>query len=304
MNQYLDIAPEIAAALKAGQPVVALESTIVAHGMPFPQNLVTAEEVESLVRKGGAFPATVAILDGRLKVGLSPDELNRVAQSPDMVKASIRDIPVLVATRGNGATTVASTMRIAAMAGIQVFVTGGIGGVHRGASKSFDISADLEEMAESNVAVVCAGAKSILDIGLTLEYLETAGVPVITMGSDIFPAFYSRDSGHKSPFTATSAAEIAAIMRTKWELGLKGGLVIANPIPVADEIPAAEIDRQIQGALIEADTTGYRGKALTPFLLKRVAALTEGRSLTANIALVRNNAHLGAAIAVALHAPA
>lgn len=302
MNQYLDIAPEIAAALKAGQPVVALESTIVAHGMPYPQNLETAQIVEEIVREGGALPATIAILDGRLKVGLSAAELQRVAQSPDMVKASIRDMPVLVATRGNGATTVASTMRIAAMAGIQVFVTGGIGGVHRGAAKSFDISADLEEMAESNVAVVCAGAKSILDLGLTLEYLETAGVPVITVGSDIFPAFYSRDSGHKSPFTADTAAEIAAIIRTKWELGLKGGLVIANPIPAADEIPAAEIDRQIQGALLEADTTGYRGKTLTPFLLKRVAALTEGRSLTANIALVRNNAHLGAAIAVALHA--
>ena len=300
MNQYLDIAPEIAEALRAGQPVVALESTIVAHGMPYPQNLETAQSVEDIVRDGNALPATIAILDGRLKVGLSPQELQRVAQSPDMVKASIRDIPVLVAAHGNGATTVASTMRIAAMAGIQVFVTGGIGGVHRGAAKSFDISADLEEMAESNVAVVCAGAKSILDIGLTLEYLETAGVPVITMGSDIFPAFYSRDSGHKSPFTADSAGEIAAIMRAKWELGLKGGLVIANPIPVADEIPAAEIDRQIQGALVEADTTGYRGKTLTPFLLKRVAALTEGRSLIANIALVRNNARLGAAIAVAM----
>lgn len=300
MNQYLDIAPRVAAALQAGRPVVALESTIIAHGMPFPQNLVTAEEVEGLVRAGGALPATIAILDGRLKVGLSEAELQRVAQSPDMAKASIRDMPVLVASGGNGATTVASTMRIAAMAGIHVFVTGGIGGVHRGATKSFDISADLEEMAESNVAVVCAGAKSILDIGLTLEYLETAGVPVITVGSDIFPAFYSRDSGHKSPFVARDAAEVAAIARTKWDLGLKGGLVIAHPIPLADEIPAAEIDRQIQGALIEADTTGYRGKNLTPFLLKRVAALTEGRSLTANIALVRNNAHLGAAIAVAL----
>jgi pseudouridine-5'-phosphate glycosidase len=300
MNPYLDIAPEIAAALKAGQPVVALESTIVAHGMPYPQNLETAQSVEDIVRDGGALPATIAILDGRLKVGLSPQELQRVAQSPDMVKASIRDIPILVAAGGHGATTVASTMRIAAMAGIQVFVTGGIGGVHRGAAKSFDISADLEEMAKSNVAVICAGAKSILDIGLTLEYLETAGVPVITLGSDIFPAFYSRDSGHKSPFTATSADEIAAIMRAKWELGLKGGLVIANPIPVADEIPAAEIDRQIQGALVEADTTGYRGKTLTPFLLKRVAALTEGRSLVANIALVRNNARLGAAIAVVM----
>ncbi len=300
MNQYLDIASEVAAALRDGAPVVALESTIVAHGMPFPQNLETAQGVEAIVREGGAVPATVAILDGRLKVGLSADELQRVAQSPDMVKASIRDMAVLVAAHGNGATTVASTMRIAAMAGIRVFVTGGIGGVHRGAQKSFDISADLEEMRESDVAVVCAGAKSILDIGLTLEYLETGGVPVVTMGSEIFPAFYSRDSGHKSPFIADSAGEIAAIARAKWEMGLKGGIVVANPIPPADEIPAAEIDRQIQGALIEADTTGYRGKALTPFLLKRVAALTEGRSLTANIALVRNNARLGAAIAVAL----
>lgn len=300
MNQYLDIAPDVAAALRDGKPVVALESTIVAHGMPFPQNLETAQGVEAIVRDGGAVPATIAILDGRLKVGLSPDELQRVAQSPDMVKASIRDMPVLVATGGNGATTVASTMRIAAMAGIFVFVTGGIGGVHRGAQKSFDISADLEEMTESNVAVVCAGAKSILDIGLTLEYLETAGVPVVTLGSDIFPAFYSRDSGHKSPFTAGSAEEIAAIARAKWEMGLKGGMVVANPIPPADEIPAAEIDRQILGALIEADTLGYRGKTVTPFLLKHVATLTEGRSLTANIALVRHNARLGAAIAVAL----
>jgi pseudouridine-5'-phosphate glycosidase len=300
MNQYLDIAPEVAAALQARQPVVALESTIVAHGMPFPQNLETAQMVESIIREGDAVPATIAILDGRLKVGLSPDELQRVAQSPDMVKASIRDLPVLVASHGNGATTVASTMRIAAMAGIHVFVTGGIGGVHRGAAKSFDISADLEEMAESNVAVVCAGAKSILDIGLTLEYLETAGVPVITVGSETFPAFYSRESGHKSPFSVSSAAEVAAIARAKWEMGLRGGMVIANPIPVEEEIPAEEIDRQIQGALVEADTLGYRGKTVTPFLLKHVATLTEGRSLTANIALVRNNARLGAAIAVAL----
>ncbi len=300
MNQYLDIAPEVAAALKSRQPVVALESTIVAHGMPYPQNLETAQVVEVIIREGGAVPATIAILDGRLKVGLSADELQRVAQSPDMVKASIRDMPVLVASGGNGATTVASTMRIAAMAGIHVFVTGGIGGVHRGAAKSFDISTDLEEMAESNVAVVCAGAKSILDIGLTLEYLETAGVPVITVGSETFPAFYSRESGHKSPFTAANAEEVAAIARAKWEMGLKGGMVIANPIGIEDEIPAEEIDRQIQGALIEADTLGYRGKTVTPFLLKHVATLTEGRSLTANIALVRNNARLGAAIAVAL----
>jgi pseudouridine-5'-phosphate glycosidase len=302
MTHYLDIAPEIAAALRERRPVVALESTLIAHGMPYPQNLETAESVEAIVREGGALPATIAILDGRLKVGLSPDELQRVAQSADMVKASIRDMAVLVASHGNGATTVASTMRIAAMAGIRVFATGGIGGVHRGAARSFDISADLEEMRESDVAVICAGAKSILDIGLTLEYLETGGVPVITLGSDIFPAFYSRDSGHRSPFRAESAEEIAAIARAKWEMGLKGGLVVANPIPAADEIPCAEIDRQIQGALVEAETMGYRGKALTPFLLKRVAALTEGRSLTANIALVRNNARLGAAIAVALGA--
>lgn len=300
MNQYLDIAPEVATALHSRHPVVALESTIVAHGMPFPRNLETAQEVETIIREAGAVPATIAILDGRLKVGLNAEELLRVAQSPDIIKASIRDIPVLIAARGNGATTVASTMRIAAMAGISVFVTGGIGGVHRGAAKSFDISADLEEIAHSNVAVVCAGAKSILDIGLTLQYLETAGVPVITIGSEAFPAFYSRESGHKSPFTIESPEEAAEIARAKWEMGLSGGLVIAVPIPVTDEIPAEEIDRQILGALVEADTTGYRGKNLTPFLLKRVAALTEGRSLTANIALVRNNARIGAAIAVAL----
>lgn len=300
MNQYLDIAPEVAAALKERRPVVALESTIVAHGMPYPQNLETAESVETILRDAGATPATIAILDGRLKVGLSAEELQRVARSPDMVKASIRDLAVLVASGGNGATTVASTMRVAAMAGIHVFVTGGIGGVHRGAAKSFDISADLEEMAHSDVAVICAGAKSILDIGLTLEYLETAGVPVITVGAEIFPAFYSRESGHKSPFTAANADEVAAIARAKWEMGLKGGLVIANPIPTTDEIPAEEIDRQILGALIEAETLGYRGKTVTPFLLQHVATLTQGRSLTANIALVRHNARLGAAIAVAL----
>ncbi|WP_374384853.1 pseudouridine-5'-phosphate glycosidase [Dongia sp.] len=302
MNRYLEIAPEVAAALAVGKPVVALESTIVAHGMPYPQNLETAESVEAIVRAGGAVPATIAILDGRLKVGLTEKELARVAGSPDMVKASIRDMPVLVASKGNGATTVASTMRIAAMAGVRVFVTGGIGGVHRGAAKSFDISADLEELATSNVAVICAGAKSILDIGLTLEYLETAGVPVVTVGSDIFPAFYSRDSGHKSPFTAKNADEIAAILHAKWEMGLNGGVIIANPIPAEDEIPAEEIGRQIQGALLEAETTGVRGKAVTPFLLKRVATLTEGRSLAANIALVRHNARLGAAIAAALGA--
>lgn len=304
MNDYLDVAPEIAEALKAGRAVVALESTIIAHGMPYPQNLETARGVEAIIRQNGAVPATIAILNGRLKAGLSDAEIEEVAKSGDMVKASVRDMPVLVAGKTHGATTVASTMRIAAMAGIRVFATGGIGGVHRGAAKSFDISADLQEMARSDVAVVCAGAKSILDIGLTLEYLETQGVPVVTLGSDDFPAFYSRESGHKSPFRADSPAEIAAICRAKWDMGLTGGLVIANPIPTADEIPGAEMDRQIHAALVEADTMGVKGKAVTPFLLKHVAALTEGRSLTANIALVRNNARLAAAIAVALSAGA
>lgn len=304
MNDYLDVAPEIAEALKAGRAVVALESTIIAHGMPYPQNLETARGVEAIIRQNGAVPATIAILNGRLKAGLSDAQIEEVAKSGDMVKASVRDMPVLVAGKTHGATTVASTMRIAAMAGIRVFATGGIGGVHRGAAKSLDISADLQEMARSDVAVVCAGAKSILDIGLTLEYLETQGVPVVTLGSDDFPAFYSRESGHKSPFRADSPAEIAAICRAKWDMGLTGGLVIANPIPTADEIPGAEMDRQIHAALVEADTMGVKGKAVTPFLLKHVAALTEGRSLTANIALVRNNARLAAAIAVALSAGA
>jgi pseudouridine-5'-phosphate glycosidase len=300
MKDYLDVAPEVAAALAAGKAVVALESTIIAHGMPFPQNLETARGVEAVIRQQGAIPATIAILSGRLKAGLSDAEIEQVAKSGDMAKASVRDMPVLVASRAHGATTVASTMRIAAMAGIRVFATGGIGGVHRGAAKSLDISADLQEMAKSDVAVICAGAKSILDIGLTLEYLETLGVPVITHGSDDFPAFYSRESGHKSPFRADSAADIAAICQAKWEMGLAGGLVIANPIPPADEIPAAEIDRQVHAALVEADTMGVKGKAVTPFLLQHVAALTEGRSLTANIALVRNNARLAAQIALAL----
>ena len=303
MMDYLDIAPEVAAALSAGKAVVALESTIIAHGMPFPQNLQTARQVEQEIRDGGAVPATIAILDGRLKAGLSAAEIDRVAQSPqEMVKASVRDMPVLVASKAHGATTVASTMRIAAMAGIRIFATGGIGGVHRGAAKSLDISADLQEMAKSDVAVICAGAKSILDIGLTLEYLETLGVPVVTLGSDDFPAFYSRESGHKSPFRADSAQEIAAIAHAKWQMGLAGGLVIANPIAPADEIPAIDMDRQIHAALVEADTMGVKGKAVTPFLLKHVAALTEGRSLTANIALVRSNARLAAAIAVAFAA--
>lgn len=302
MHDLLDVAPEIAAALSAGRAVVALESTIIAHGMPYPRNVETAREVEAIIRQAGAIPATIAILGGRLKVGLADIEIAEIGQSGEIAKASIRDMPVLVANKAHGATTVASTMRIAAMAGIRVFGTGGIGGVHRGAAKSLDISADLQEMARSDVAVVCAGAKSVLDIGLTLEYLETLGVPVITLGSDDFPAFYSRDSGQKSPFRADSAAEIAAIMRAKWSMGLAGGLVVANPIGAADEIPGAEIDRQVHAALVEADTMGIKGKAVTPFLLKHVSALTEGRSLTANIALVRNNARLAAEIALAFAA--
>jgi len=299
MNAFLDIAPDVREALAAGRPVVALESTIIAHGMAFPQNLETAWAVEAIVREGGAAPATIAILDGRLKVGLSATELERLATATGIAKASTRDIPYLVAAGGNGATTVAATMRIAAMAGIPVFVTGGIGGVHRGAATSFDISADLTELATTSVAVISAGAKSILDIGLTLETLETLSVPVVVYGADEFPAFYSRASGHKAPMRLDTAEAVAAMMQAKWRLGMAGGISIANPIPAADEIPAARIDAAIQAALAEMPGRGIAGKEATPFILARVNEITGGASLRANIALIKNNARLGAAIAVA-----
>lgn len=299
-NEHLDIHPDVVRALHAGKPVVALESTIISHGMPYPDNIAMAAEVENIIRNAGAVPATIGIIEGRLKAGLTEDEIDVLGRSPDIAKVSRRDLPVIVAARRSGATTVASTMIIAALAGIRVFVTGGIGGVHRGAETSFDISADLEELARTNVAVVCAGAKSILDIGLTLEYLETKGVPVLGFGTDRFPAFYTRTSGFGVDATVHDADEAAAVLSAKWGMGLSGGALIANPIPYRYEMDAAVIDGAISQALDEAAKNGISGKEVTPFLLSRVSEITGGESLKSNIQLVFNNAEVGAAIANAL----
>jgi len=280
--------------------VVALESTIIAHGMPYPQNVETARAVEDIVRDHGAQPATIAIIGGVLKVGLTAGELDRFGRDGrGIAKVSVRDLPFVVAQKMDGATTVASTMRIAAMAGIHVFATGGIGGVHRGAERTFDISADMTEFAASDVAVVTAGAKAILDLALTLETLETLGVPVIGLGTREFPAFYSRQSGHAVPMSCATPAEVAGVMRAKWAMGLKGGLVVANPIPPEAEIPAGEIAPVIERAVAKAAQQGVSGKELTPFLLAEIAGVTAGRSLAANIALVKHNARMAAEIAVA-----
>ncbi|MEX1106849.1 MAG: pseudouridine-5'-phosphate glycosidase [Ilumatobacteraceae bacterium] len=296
----LDVLPEIADALAGGRPVVALESTIISHGMPYPTNVAMAGEVEAIVRANGAVPATIAVLDGVCRVGLTPDSLELLATHPEVHKATTRDLPWLLATRRHGATTVAATMRLAALAGIRTFATGGIGGVHRGAATSMDISADLTEMAVTPVAVVSAGIKSILDIGLTLERLETLGVPVVVNGSDDFPSFYSRVSGFPSPRRLDGPAEIAAFMDAAWTtLGLTTGISVANPIPAADEIPASEIDDVIAEALAELDARGIVGQDVTPFLLGRVVESTGGRSLVANVALVKHNAAVAAQIAVA-----
>jgi pseudouridine-5'-phosphate glycosidase len=302
MNPHLDVAPEVRDALAAGRPVVALESTVIAHGMAYPKNLETALAVEAVVRAGGAVPASAAVIGGRLKAGLSEAEIGRIAKAGDIMKATARDLGYLAATGGDGATTVAATMRITALAGIPVFATGGIGGVHRGAAESFDISADLQEMTASRVAVVAAGAKSILDIGATLERLESLGVPVAVYGSDRFPAFYARDSGFAAPLRLDDSPAIARLMRAHWALG-GGGLLIANPIPAEDEIPAAVIDKAIAAALAEMAERRIGGKAATPFLLARVAEISGGASLKANIALIKNNARLAAAVAVAFAAP-
>ena len=296
----LRVRPEVADALAAGQAIVALESTIISHGMPYPTNVAMATEVEQIVRTHGAVPATIAVLDGVVHIGLDPAQLEVLASHPDVHKATTRDLPWLLATGRHGATTVAATMRLASLAGIRVFATGGIGGVHRGAATSFDISADLTEMAITPVAVVSAGIKSILDIGLTLERLETLGVPVVVNGSDEFPSFYSRRSGLAAPRRLNGAAEIAAFMDAAWRtLGLPTGVSIANPIPVDDEIPADQIQDVIDEALAELGARGIGGQDVTPFLLGRIVENTEGRSLTANVALVRNNAMLAAQIAVA-----
>jgi pseudouridine-5'-phosphate glycosidase len=292
--------PEVTEALAAGRPVVALESTIIAHGMAYPANVETALAVEQVVRDHGAVPATVAVIGGIPRAGLTREEIERFGrEGPGIMKVSVRDLP-LVAGRGlDGATTVASTMRLAAMAGIPVFATGGMGGVHRGAGETFDVSADLTEMTRSNVALVTAGAKAILDLALTLERLETDGVPVVGYQTGEFPAFYSRSSGLKVPMRADSPAEVASIMRSKWDLGLPGAVIVANPIPEADEIPASEIEPVIAAALAEAAHRGIRGKEVTPFLLAEIARVTEGRSLRANIALVKNNARVASEIAMA-----
>lgn len=296
----IKLTPDVKAALKKGRPVVALESTIIAHGMPYPQNFEMAQHVERIIIEQGATPATIAIIEGELRGGLSNAELETFAKNgPKVAKVSTRDIPFIVARGLSGATTVASTMRLAAMAGIAVFATGGIGGVHRGAEKTFDISADLSEFAISSVAVVTAGAKALLDLALTLEVLETMGVPVVGYGTDQFPAFYSRNSGYKIPMRLDTPSEVAALMKTKWKLGLQGGVVVANPIAASDEIPANEIEPIILGALQEAKRQNISGKDTTPFLLKAIADITRGRSLIANIALVENNARLAAEIALA-----
>jgi pseudouridine-5'-phosphate glycosidase len=300
MNALIQLSPEVAAARAEGRPVVALESTIIAHGMPWPQNLETAREVEGLIRAEGAAPATIAVIGGRIRVGLTDEELQRLAQAPDAMKLSRRDLPYAVATGRLGATTVAATMICAQLAGIEVFVTGGIGGVHRGGAESFDISADLQELARTPVAVVCAGAKSILDLALTLEYLETHGVPVLSIGQDNFAAFFTPDSGLKADFRMDSAEEQARFIRAKWTLGLSGGVVVSNPVPAGEAMPREEIDAITAQALAEADAQGVAGKAITPFLLARIKALTGGRSLATNIALVKHNAIAGARLARAL----
>ena len=300
MNDLIQLSPEVAAAQAEGRAVVALESTIIAHGMPWPQNLDTAREVEDVIRTEGAVPATIAVIGGRIRVGLTPDELQQLAQSPDAMKLSRRDLPYAIATGRLGATTVAATMICAHLAGIEVFVTGGIGGVHRGGADSFDISADLQELARTPVAVVCAGAKSILDLPLTLEYLETHGVPVLSIGQDNFAAFFTPDSGLKADFRMDEAAAQARFIRSKWALGLGGGVVVSNPVPAAQAMPREEIDAITTQALAEAEAQGVQGKAITPFLLARIKALTAGRSLATNIALVKHNAVAGARLARAL----
>jgi pseudouridine-5'-phosphate glycosidase len=297
-HQYLDIAPEVALALAENRPVVALESTIISHGMPYPQNVETALQVEEKIRANGAVPATIAVINGRMKAGLSHDEIETLGREGHRVaKVSRRDLPFVIASGKNGATTVASTMIIAKLAGISVFATGGIGGVHRGAQQTFDISADLQELAQTNVAVICAGAKSILDLGLTTEYLETHGVPLVGYGTDSLPAFFSRTSPYSVSVRLDTPQEIARAMAAKWAAGLQGGMVIANPIPEQYAMPEEKINRAIEQAVQESMEQGVSGKESTPFLLARVAELTGGDSLQANIQLVFNNAELAAKIA-------
>lgn len=299
MNPYLSILPEIQNALDTGKPVVALESTILSHGMPYPQNLDFGHKVEQIIRDEGAVPATIAILDGKLKVGLNDEELERMCRAEGVGKVSRRDVPVYLAAGLPGATTVATTMLIAELAGIRVFATGGIGGVHRGAETTMDISADLQELAHTSVAVVSAGVKSILDIGLTLEYLETMGVPVLGMRTKDFPAFYCRESGFQVDYALRDEEEAARVMKAKWDVGLRGGLIIANPIPEEYAMDSTYMNGVIEQAVAEAREKGIRGKKITPFLLARIVELTGGESLTSNIQLAFHNARCAAHIAVA-----
>ncbi|KGO12887.1 pseudouridine-5'-phosphate glycosidase [Clostridium botulinum] len=301
LEKYLEISKEVSEALKENKPVVALESTIISHGMPYPKNAETALNVEKIIRDKGAIPATIAILNGRLKVGLTKDEIEYLGKrGKEVVKTSRRDIPFILAKKLDGATTVASTMIVANLAGIKVFGTGGIGGVHRGAQESFDISADLQELANTNVAVVCAGAKSILDIGLTLEYLETQGVPVVGFGTEELPAFYTRKSGFKVDYRVDTAKELAEALKAKWDLGLKGGMVVGNPIPEEYQMDYDTITKAINDAVKEAEEKGIKGKESTPFLLAKVKDITKGKSLEANIQLVYNNVSVASDLAIEL----
>lgn len=299
LEKYLEVKTDVKEAIKAGKAVVALESTIIAHGMPYPENIETALEIEDIIRENGAVPATIGIIDGKIKVGLTKEEIEFLGQSDSVMKVSRRDLPVVLAEKKHGATTVAGTMIAADLAGIKVFVTGGVGGVHRGGEKSFDISADLEELKKTSVAVVAAGVKSILDIGLTLEKLESFGVPVLGYKTEEFPAFYSRHSGFNCDYKLESPQNAAEILKSKWELSLEGGVLIANPVPKEDEIEYSVINEKIEQALTEAEAEEISGKDLTPFLLDRIKEITAGQSLETNISLVYNNAALGAKIAAA-----
>ena len=294
----IDYSPAVAQARLEGRPLVALESTIITHGMPYPANVETALRVEAIIREGGAEPATMAVIDGRIKVGLTTEAITALGQARQVVKTSRRDLPFVISQKLTGATTVAATMILAQAAGIKIFVTGGIGGVHRGAQESFDISADLQELAQTDVAVVCAGVKSILDIGLTLEYLETLGVPVVGYQTNELPAFYTRTSGFAVDYRCESTAEIAAALTAKWGLGLKGGMVVANPIPAAHALDPALFARALDQALTAAQSEGIRGKAITPYLLAKIKDLTGGASLEANKQLILSNARVGAQLAV------
>ncbi|MFR8927692.1 pseudouridine-5'-phosphate glycosidase [Peptoniphilus senegalensis] len=301
LKKYVEYSDEVKKAMEEGKPVVALESTIISHGMPYPQNIETAKACEEIIRENGAVPATTAIIGGKIKIGLSDDELEFMATSKDIIKASRRDFAYIVSRGLNGATTVASTIIASRLAGIKIFVTGGLGGVHRNAEVTFDISRDLEELAANDIMIVCAGCKSILDIGLTLEYLETKGVPVFGYQTDYMPAFFTRKSEFKVDYNIKNPKEAADAAKAQWELGLQGGILLTNPIPESDSMDEEKINSAIEKALVEAEEKGIHGKETTPFLLSKVLEVTEGKSLEANIALVKNNARLGAEVAKYLY---